>query len=112
MLWALRDSSRISFWMSAGGQRHDLDELMRDEALQAWLRDRPALVQLSDETLVQHCGHDGYSRLVDKNYAEMITAINSPARDLLMHAGEAGLCAVLSPPNISHPHHARLSSAL
>jgi hypothetical protein len=100
MLWALRDSSRIGFWMSAGGQRHDLDELMRDEGLQAWLRDRPALVQLSDETLVQHCGHDGYSRLIDKNDAEVINAINSRARDLLMHAGEAELWDVLSARNI------------
>src|SRR6266566_3493408 len=66
LLWALRDPSRIGFWMSIGGQRHDLDELARDAPLQAWLRDRPAMVRLADDTLVQHCGHDGYPRGIDK----------------------------------------------
>ncbi len=30
MLWALRDPARIGFWMSIGGQEHDLAELARD----------------------------------------------------------------------------------
>ncbi|TMC82510.1 MAG: hypothetical protein E6J06_10825 [Chloroflexi bacterium] len=30
MLWALRDPGRIGFWISIGGQRHDLDELRKD----------------------------------------------------------------------------------
>src|SRR6266852_2530174 len=30
MLWALRDPARIGFWMSIGGQEHDLAELTRD----------------------------------------------------------------------------------
>src|SRR5229473_3414529 len=48
MLWALRDPSRIGFWMSIGGQDHDLDELRRDEPLQQWMRERPALMKLRD----------------------------------------------------------------
>src|SRR5712692_8774559 len=50
MLWALRDPGRVGFWMSIGGQRHDLDELRRDDLLQQWIRDRPALVKLADRT--------------------------------------------------------------
>jgi len=38
MLWALRDRSRIGFWVGIGGQPHDLQELERDPPLQAWLR--------------------------------------------------------------------------
>ena len=108
MLWALRDPSRIGFWISIGGQSHDLDELMRDAALQVWMRDRPALVKLPDATLVQHCGHDGYSRLIDKNDADVIAAVNSRARDLLMYEGEPELWDVLSARNIFDQQHERL----
>jgi hypothetical protein len=86
--------------MSVGGQRHDLDELARDAALQAWLRERPALVRLPDATLVQHCGHDGYSRWRDPTAADAVDAINSRARDLLMHEGEQELWDVLSARNV------------
>src|SRR5450759_6015287 len=54
MLWALRDPTRIGFWMGIGGQRHDLDELAKDVPLQQWMRERPALLRLPDRTLVQH----------------------------------------------------------
>src|SRR6185437_5785829 len=37
MLWALRDRSRVGFWVGIGGQPHDLEELARDEALQRWM---------------------------------------------------------------------------
>src|SRR5947209_2893063 len=30
MLWALRDPTRVGFWMSIGGQEHDLAELRKD----------------------------------------------------------------------------------
>jgi hypothetical protein len=96
MLWALRDPSRVGFWMSIGGQQHDLEELRRDAALQAWLRERPAMVRLHDATLVQHCGHDGYSRWMDPRAADKVESINSRARDLLMHGGEQELWDVLS----------------
>jgi hypothetical protein len=100
MLWALRDPARIGFWMSIGGQRHDLDELARDPALQSWLRERPLLVSLPDKTLVQHCGHDGYSRWAESKGSGVVEEINSRARDLLMHAGEPELWDVLSAKNV------------
>ena len=31
MLWALRDPTRIGFFITIGGQQHDLDELRSDE---------------------------------------------------------------------------------
>src|SRR4029077_13470916 len=55
MLWALRDPSRIGSWIGVGGQRHDLDELVKDVQLQQWLRERPAMLRLPDRTLIQHC---------------------------------------------------------
>jgi hypothetical protein len=100
MLWALRDPARIGFWMSIGGQEHDLAELKRDAALQSWLRERPAVVRLHDGTLVQHCGHDGYSRWMDPNSGNPIDSIVARARDLLMHGGEAELWDVLSARNV------------
>jgi hypothetical protein len=100
MLWALRDPSRIGFWISVGGQRHDLDELAGDAALQAWLRERPALVRLPDATLAQHCGHDGYARLLEIERGDFVSAINARARELLLNEGEALLWDVLSARNI------------
>jgi Calcineurin-like phosphoesterase len=100
MLWALRDPARIGFWMSIGGQEHDLAELARDAALQAWLRERPALVRLHDGTLVQHCGHDGYARWIDPNAGDAIDSIVARARDLLTHGGESELWDVLSARNV------------
>jgi len=100
MLWALRDPARVGFWMSIGGQEHDLAELARDPALQSWLRERPALVRLYDGTLVQHCGHDGYSRWMEAGARDPIESIVARARDLLMHGGEAELWDVLSARNV------------
>jgi len=100
MLWALRDPARVGFWMSIGGQEHDLAELARDPALQSWLRERPALIRLHDGTLVQHCGHDGYSRWMEAGARDPIESIVARARDLLMHGGEAELWDVLSARNV------------
>jgi hypothetical protein len=100
MLWALRDPTRIGFWISVGGQRHDLDELARDTALQEWLRERPAMVRLPDATLAQHCGHDGYTRLLQNERGDIVSAINARAGELLVQEGEALLWDVLSARNI------------
>jgi hypothetical protein len=100
MLWALRDPARIGFWMSIGGQRHDLDELAKDAPLQHWLRERPALVRLSDGTLVQHCGSDSYANLLEKEDADPVAAINSRVRQLLVTGGEGELWDLLSGKNI------------
>src|SRR5207248_5272295 len=32
LMWALRDPERIGWWISLGGQRHDLEELAKDAA--------------------------------------------------------------------------------
>src|SRR3979411_854245 len=56
MLWALRDRTRVGFWLGIGGQPHDLDELAKDPALQDWLRRRPALMRLSERPAVTQRG--------------------------------------------------------
>jgi hypothetical protein len=108
MLWALRDPTRIGWWISIGGQRHDLDELARDAPLQEWMRERPALMQLADRTLVQHCGNDAYGSLIDADVPRPVEAINSRVRDLLLHEGEAELWDLLSGPNIFETSRMRL----
>ena len=100
MLWALRDPGRIGFWMSIGGQRHDLDELAKDAPLEKWMRERPALVRLTDGTLIQHCGSDSYARLLEKGDADPVNAVNERVHDLLNHGGEAELWDLMSGKNI------------
>jgi hypothetical protein len=100
MLWALRDPTRIGFWISIGGQRHDLDELAKDAPLQHWMRERPALLELADRTLAQHCGSDSYAALLETNDADPVAAVNARVRDLLAHEGEARLWDLLSGKNI------------
>lgn len=100
MLLALRDGATVGSWMAIGGQRHDLDELARDVPLQEWVRSLPALAVLDDRTLAQHCGHDGYARLLVHDEADPVAAINSRARDLLMSGGELVLWDILSPRHV------------
>ena len=111
LLWALRDPKRLGWWISIGGQRHDFDEIASDEALQEWLRDRPALMKLRDGTLVQHCGHDGYSRWLDQN-ADPIESVNANANELLHRDGEAELWDVLSAKNVFAQQQTRLREYL
>ena len=108
MLWALRDPGRIGFWISIGGQRHDLDELRKDEPLQTWMRERPALVTLGDRTLAQHCGNDAYLDLAPANEPDLIAAVNRRTRQLLAGDGEGMLWHVLSSANIFETQPARL----
>jgi hypothetical protein len=100
MLWALRDPLRIGFWMGIGGQRHDLDELAGDESLQEWLRSRPAMVKLPDNTLVQHCGSDTYGTLVESLEPDPTAAINARVKELLSNQGEGELWDAMSGHNI------------
>jgi len=109
MLWALRDPTRIGWWMSVGGQRHDLDELARDAPLQEWMRDRPALMKLGDDTLAQHCGNDAYGSLIEIEDPRPVDTINSRVRDLLGDQGEARLWDLLSGPNIFEGQPMRLN---
>ena len=108
MLWALRDPTRIGWWMGLGGQRHDLDELARDALLQTWMRERPALVRLADGTVAQHCGSDSYAVLTESSDADAIAAINSRVRDLTLREGESTLWDLLSGPNIFETQPTRL----
>ena len=112
MLWALRDATRIGWWMSIGGHRHDLDELARDASLQNWLRERPALVRLADATLAQHCGHDGYARFLESSDPDPITSINRRISELLKQEGEALLWDVMSARNVFGSQPARLDAWL
>jgi hypothetical protein len=100
MLWALRDPVRIGSWLAIGGQRHDLDELARHPDLQQWMRALPALVRLPDGTLVQHCGSDAYSQLIDGAAPDPISAVNARVRYLLLHGGESTLWDLMSGPNV------------
>ncbi len=107
MLWALRDPSRIGWWMGIGGQKHDLDELRKDDDLQRWMRERPAVIELPDGTLAQHCGNDAYLEL-----GPTAGAINSRTRDLLIGGGEATLWTLLSSPNVFESQAQRLERYL
>ena len=86
MLSALHDSSRVGFYISIGGQQHDLDELRKDASLQAWLKARPLMVKLGDGTLVQHCGNDDYRMLLSEEESDPVTAINTNGRLVLERA--------------------------
>jgi hypothetical protein len=113
MIWALRDPSRVGYWISIGGQRHDLEELSSDPALQAWLYARPALARLGDGTLVQHCGHDGYARwLPDDGDQDVVGAVNFRVHQLLVDGHEDELWDVLSAKNVFESQALRLDSWL
>ena len=108
MLWALRDRTRIGYWMSIGGQRHDLDELSKDQPLQQWMRERPALLRHPDRTIFQHCGSDTYLDLVGQEHEHIVAAVNARTKDLLDNGGEATLWELLSGPNIFQTQPLRL----
>ncbi len=90
MLGALADPSRVGFWVGIGGQLHDLDELRKDESLQAWMRERPMLLKLDDGTLVQHCGNDDYRMLIGDDRSDPVSEINDNGR-LVLEAGDTHL---------------------
>ena len=90
MLWALRDPTRIGFFITIGGQQHDLDELRSDEPLQEWLQTRPLMIKLADGTLAQHCGNDDYRLLLADDLSDPVDRINLAAT-LVLEAGNADL---------------------
>ncbi|MBJ7602566.1 MAG: metallophosphoesterase [Candidatus Dormibacteraeota bacterium] len=100
LLWALRQPDIRTYWLSWGGQPHDLDELAKDQQLQDWLRQRPLLMKLSDGTLIQHTGTDRYDALLEDRGAEPVTEINRCGRMLLENEREDLLWDVLSGPNV------------
>ena len=90
MIGALQDPSRVGFYISIGGQQHDLDELRNDESLQAWMMARPLLLKLPDGTLVQHCGNDDYRLLLGDENSDPVGTINAHGR-LVLEAGDSHL---------------------
>lgn len=90
MLGAVRDPARVGFYISIGGQQHDLDELRKDEPLQGWMKARPLLLKLDDGTLVQHCGNDDYRLLLGEETSDPVGTINTNGR-LVLEAGDAQL---------------------
>ena len=90
MLWALRDPTRIGFFITIGGQQHDLDELRSDEPLQEWLKTRPLMIKLADGTLAQHCGNDDYRLLLADDLSDPVDRINLAAT-LVLEAGNPDL---------------------
>lgn len=75
MLAALADQQQFHRWIMTGGERHDLEELRRDEPLQTWLRARPAMIALADGTLLQHADNDGYWDLAGSGSPASINAV-------------------------------------
>jgi hypothetical protein len=90
MLGAIHDPARAGFYISIGGQQHDLAELRQDEPLQAWMKARPLLLKLADGTLVQHCGNDDYRLLLGEEKSNAVATINVNGR-LVLEAGDARL---------------------
>ncbi|HEX9364335.1 MAG TPA: metallophosphoesterase [Candidatus Dormibacteraeota bacterium] len=103
MLWALRDPTRVGWWIAVGGQLHDLEELRQDEPLQRWMRERPALMKLPDGTLVQHCGNDSYLGLRDEP-----DDVNRVVAEQLKSGSERRLWDFLSSPNVFETQSTRL----
>lgn len=97
MLWALRDRSRMPYWLSIGGHPHEMAELEKDPGLVAWLRARPLLLRLPDGTLAQHSDTDLYSRLIEERPGDPVEAVNAEGRRLLESGGEDQLWDILSP---------------
>jgi hypothetical protein len=97
MLWALRDRSRMPYWLSIGGHPHEMAELEKDEQLVQWLRRRPLLLPLPDGTLAQHCDTDLYTRLIEHGEPDPVQAINAEGARLLQSGGEDVLWDVMSP---------------
>ena len=105
LLWTLTEPERLGWYLSIGGQAHDRDEIKLDAELTVWLLEQPALLRLGDGTLVQHCGHDGYARWLDKD-SDPIESVNEKVHELLMTGREAEVWDVLSAKNVfgQQPH--------
>jgi serine/threonine protein phosphatase 1 len=111
MLWALRDRSRLPYWLGIGGELHDLAELAKDEELQGWVKQRPLLYKAGD-TLFQHSDSDLYARLLDTDDPDPIASINAAGAELLKNGGEGQLWDVLSPGQLFRRSRNRLEAWL
>ena len=107
-LWTLAEPKLLSLWASVGGKPHELAELRKDEALQAWLSRRPLLVKLADGTLVQHSDTDLYSRLLEGEPEDPVAAINEAGRAVLESGGYGELWDILAPGRLFRGNRNRL----
>ena len=112
MLWSLHDRANLPFWMGIGGQAHDLEELRRDEPLQAYLEARPLLLKLEDGTLCQHTDTDLYARLWPHDAGSAIEEVNAAATDLIRRRDFAPLWDLLSGGNVFRRNRRRLEAWL
>ena len=85
LLAALHSPEQFHRWIMSGGERHDLEELRGDQALQRWLRTRPAMLRLADGSLLQHADNDGYWDLAGTGSPE---SINEVVAELLREPGQ------------------------
>jgi Calcineurin-like phosphoesterase len=99
-------------WVGAGGQPHDLEELAKDESLQAWMRRLPALVLLEDGTLAQHCDNDGYARLVAHDERDVVEGVNREVRRMLAEGELDLLWDLMTPQHVFERQPMRLRSWL
>jgi len=113
MLRALRDRTELSFWLSIGGQLHDLQELAKDEELEQWLRTRPLLYRAEDGSLLQHSDTDYYGRLLeDADDDDAVVSVNREAARLLADGEETRLWDILAPGMIFRTSRTRLEAWL
>jgi hypothetical protein len=115
-LAALRDrrerGQAFLSWLGSGGQLHDLQELAGDRGLQDWMRRLPALVELEDRSLLQHCDNDGYGRLVAHDETDVVAAVNREVCRLLAGDDLGLLWDLLTPQRVFERQPMRLASWL
>jgi len=112
-----RNREALVRWLGVGGQQHDLDELARDPGLEAWLRERPALLRLPDGTLAQHADTDAYARLAELagltlDGGEPVERVNRAVRTLLSDGREDEVWDALSVRDTFRRYPARLQTWL
>jgi Calcineurin-like phosphoesterase len=112
MLWAFRDPGRVGFWVSIGGQHHDLQELRRHPGLVEWMLGRPLLLRLEDGTLLQHSDNDNYAALVDDPGGEPVEEVNRMGALLLADGREDLLWEAMSPFGVFRRQPLRLTAWL
>jgi len=71
-------ASLADIWLWRRGDWADLREVAEDAQLEAWLRELPLMLRLTDGTLVQHCDDDAYARL-----GATVEDVNARAREML-----------------------------
>ena len=83
--WRTRDGLSIEdLWPSRRGDWADLDAVVSDAELEAWLRALPFLVEIDDGTLAQHTDDDRYAEI-----GATVAEVNAAVRAWLATRGGA-----------------------